>query len=108
VNSDKHYLYRLRLVDPGKLSAGFNETDLQTMMRHRDYIRRLTQDGTMALAGRTDAGESTFGVAIFSAPDEALAPQVMESDPAVAEGLMTAELFPFLLAFMARNEEAIL
>jgi uncharacterized protein YciI len=104
----KHYLYRLRLVDPGKLSNGFSEADLQTMTRHRDYLSRLIEDGTAILAGRTDAGEATFGVAIYKAADEHAARAIMEADPAVAEGLMTAELFPFFLAFLARTENAIL
>jgi uncharacterized protein YciI len=104
----KHWLYRLRLVDPSSLTVGFSESDMQTMDRHRSYIADLTAQGTCILAGRTDAGERTFGVMVFTAADENSARAIMQSDPAVAEGLMTAELYPFLLAFLARNHTAIL
>ena len=108
MDDTKHWLYRLRLVDPGKLSSGFTESDMATMGRHRSYIAGLTSAGTCILAGRTDAGEQTFGVMVFAAADKSSAHAVMQGDPAVAEGLMTAELFPFFLAFLARNESAVL
>jgi len=104
----KHYLYRLRLVNPLKLAPGFSEAELATLQRHRDYLGRLTAAGTLVLAGRTAAEEATFGVVIFSAADVGSARTIMEADPAVAEGLMTAELFPFILTFHALNPETAL
>ena len=56
------------------------------------------------LAGRTqEPGDKTFGIAIFEAKDEAAARTFMESDPAVAGGLMTAKLHPFALALERKN-----
>jgi uncharacterized protein YciI len=104
----KHWLYRLRLVDPSRLTAGFSTADTETMTRHREYLRELTEAGTVVLAGRTDAGEQTFGVVILQSTDEATAQKLMDCDPAIAEGLMTAELFPFMLAFLAQTADALL
>ncbi|NLL89375.1 MAG: hypothetical protein GX228_10760 [Firmicutes bacterium] len=39
-----------------------------------------------------------FGVVIFEADSEEEARFLMETDPAVEEGIMTAELFPYRVA----------
>ena len=43
------------------------------------------------LAGPT-LGETNTGLAIFEAPDEDAARVIMESDPAIARGVVTGEL----------------
>ncbi|REE90630.1 hypothetical protein A8990_106135 [Paenibacillus taihuensis] len=46
------------------------------------------------MAGRTSPlDETTFGIVIFKATGEREARQFMQQDPAVAEGVMKAELF---------------
>ena len=60
---------------------------------------------TIDLCGRTymNAGDKTFGIAIFEAADEDAARKFMQEDPAVAGGLMTAELHPFAVALQRKN-----
>lgn len=54
--------------------------------------------------GRTQNNdESTIGIAIFEAVDESAARTLMQNDPAVAEGVMTAELFPYQVALMRKS-----
>jgi uncharacterized protein YciI len=50
-----------------------------------------------------EPGDKTFGLAIFEAADEAAARRPMESDPAVAAGVMTAELHPFTVVLQRKN-----
>ncbi len=58
-------------------------------------------EGVVVLAGRTlTIGEESFGIIVFRADDEASAKALVESDPAVAAGVMSAELFPFSLALL--------
>jgi len=45
--------------------------------------------------------ETTAGIAILNAPDEAAAQVIMESEPFVKSGLMNATLFPFRIAYKA-------
>jgi hypothetical protein len=53
----------------------------------------------LRLAGRTlTTGPETFGIVVFEALDLAAASAVMTGDPAVAGGVMTAEVFPFRVA----------
>ena len=72
--------------------------------RHFARLKHAIETGELILAGRTsETGDKTFGIAIFSAPDETAAREFMESDPAVVAGVMTAELHPFMVA-LERNK----
>lgn len=44
--------------------------------------------------------EKTFGIVIFEADSEEEAQLIMKNDPAVAEGIMTADLFPYRVALI--------
>ncbi len=72
--------------------------------RHLARFQEATKSGQLILAGRTkEPGDKTFGIAIFEAPDEAAARAFMQADPALAGGLMTAELHPFAVALERKN-----
>ncbi|MFL5803143.1 MAG: YciI family protein [Roseiflexaceae bacterium] len=56
------------------------------------------------LAGRTlNTDPSSFGIIILRADTEATARGIMEDDPAVQQGVMRAELFPYRIALPARE-----
>jgi uncharacterized protein YciI len=66
---------------------------------HFNYLARLVEEGVVLLARRTlNADERTFGIVVFAAPSEAEARKLMHDDPAVRQGVMKAELFPFKVA----------
>ncbi len=72
--------------------------------RHFARFQETTKSGQLILAGRANGpGDKTFGIAIFEAPDEAAARVFMQADPAVAGGLMTADLHPFAVALERKN-----
>jgi uncharacterized protein YciI len=74
------------------------------LQRHFVRFQEAIKTEQLILAGRTsEPGDKTFGIAIFLAKDEAAARKFMEEDPAVAGGLMTAELHPFSVALEHRN-----
>jgi uncharacterized protein YciI len=55
------------------------------------------------MAGRPlNADESTFGIVVFLAESEALAQELVRNDPAVENGVMRAELFPYRVAMWSR------
>jgi uncharacterized protein YciI len=58
---------------------------------HFAHLQRLLADGVLVLAGPT-LGETNTGVTVFEAPDEEAARAVMESDPAIARGVVRGEL----------------
>lgn len=64
-------------------------------------LQGLLKEGKLILAGKTEGLDSkTFGIVIFEADSEEEAKMIMDSDPAVLEGIMTAELHPYRVALM--------
>lgn len=101
--SKSQFLYYLQPTRLAMLTEGPTSEEAETVSRHFAYLKDLTENGVMILMGRTQNNdESTFGIAIFEAEDEAAARRIMENDPAVAGGVMRATLYPYKVALMRR------
>jgi uncharacterized protein YciI len=95
------FLYFLKPTRLGMVADGPTPEEAETVSRHFAYLKDLTEKGVMILVGRTqNSDESTFGIAIFEAEDEIAARTIMENDPAVAGGVMSAALYPYKVALM--------
>ncbi len=100
----KQFIYVLHLVPRLYDDKAWTEQDKATVDRHLANFKAAVQSGQLILAGRTmEPGDKTFGIAIFEAADEAAARKFMEADPAVATGVMTAELHPFAVVLQRKN-----
>src|SRR5213592_2666601 len=100
----KEFIYVLRLVPRLYDEKNWTKEDNAVLERHFARFQEATKSGQLILAGRTkEPGDKTFGIAIFEAPDETAARAFMQADPAVAGGLMTAELHPFAVALDRKN-----
>src|SRR5207244_10195186 len=100
----KQFIYVLRLVPRLYADSAWTKEDEAVLKRHFTRFQEAIKSGQLILAGRTsESGDKTFGVAIFQAKEEAAARKFMEEDPAVAGGLMTAELHPFTVALERKN-----
>jgi uncharacterized protein YciI len=101
------FAYRLRPTRLEMLSASPTESESRIVMAHYEYLKDLTAKGTVLVAGRTlVTDESTFGIVILEAADEAAARAIMNRDPAVAQGVMRAELWPFRVALWSNRGPA--
>lgn len=90
------WLYVIRAARPGMVTDGPNAREEEILTRHVAYLQDLTEQGTVLLFGRTQVRDpSGFGIVVFRAGDREEATRVMEGDPAVNEGIMGAELFPY-------------
>lgn len=97
----EQFAYTLKAVRAGMLSEGPDEDEEQILGAHFQYLEELTGRGVLVLAGRTlTTGPETFGLVVVRAGDEPAARRIMEKDPAVAQGVMAASLFPFRVALM--------
>ena len=95
------WLYILRPLREGMLSDGPTDTESAVLLAHLEHMQRIMEDGSLVLAGRTQyADMRTMGIVIIRAQDEEAARALMESDPPVAAGVMSAELHPYAVAFM--------
>jgi uncharacterized protein YciI len=100
----KQFIYVLKLVPRLYADSAWTKEDQAVLGRHFVRFQGAAKSGRLILAGRTsEPGDKTFGIAIFEAPDEDAARKFMEEDPAVAGGLMTAELHPFAVALQRKN-----
>jgi uncharacterized protein YciI len=103
-SKSKEFIYVLRLVPRLYDDKNWTKKDNEVLERHFTRFQEAIKSGQLILAGRTkEPGDKTFGIAIFRASDEAAARAFMEADPAVAAGLMTAELHPFGVALEHTN-----
>jgi hypothetical protein len=95
------YLYVLRPTRLAMLSDGGTPQEQQIVSDHFAHLQHLTEEGVAILMGRTlNNDERTIGLVIFNAADDDSARAVMQSDPAVIHGVMTAELFPYRVALI--------
>ena len=104
VEKPKQFIYVLHLAPRLYDDKAWTAEDKAAVDRHLANFKAAVQSGQLILAGRTrEPGDKTFGIAIFEATDEAAARKFMEADPAVAGGVMTAELHPFAVALQRKN-----
>jgi uncharacterized protein len=95
------FLYQLRPTRIEMLTDGGTTHENETVSTHFNYLKDLTAAGTALFVGRTlNADATTFGIAVFQAEDEAEAQSIMQNDPAVVHGVMTATLFPFRISLV--------
>ena len=98
------YLYRIQPTRLGMLTEGPTERESEITSLHFAYLKDLVEQGVIILAGRTlNSDENTFGITILNAENEDIARQIMLDDPAVREGVMNAELFPYRIALIAEK-----
>lgn len=99
----KQYLYILRLRDSLEKGEKWTSAEELAVERHFERLEKLLEEGILIMAGRTQTmGEKTFGIVIIETETREEALALMESDPAVSEGVMTAELFPYKVALMRK------
>ena len=99
-----HYIYKIQPVRLGMLTDKPTPAEDTILSEHFNYLRRLTEEGVVVLAGRTlTADENSFGVVIFEADNEFAAQQIKDNDPAVRFGVMNAELYPYRISLIRKE-----
>ena len=99
MTTPKQFLYVIRPTRPAMLVEGPDARETAVVDAHFAYLRRLVAEGVVLMAGRTiDTGERTFGLVVLQADSEDEARARMRDDPAVAQGVMQAELYPYRVA----------
>lgn len=87
---------------PGLVDESAGEED-RIVGEHFRYHQDLTAKGVDVLVGRTqDTGVDTIGLVIFCAASEEEARRIIDNDPAVKNGVMTAMLYPYKVALLGK------
>lgn len=98
----EQFAYVITLSRPEAWSEP-NEFEAGKVGEHFRYLSEALAAGRLVLAARAMV-PGGFGIVIFEAPDEAAARAFMAADPAVAAGVMRAELYPFRVALLRGDE----
>jgi len=97
------YLYLLQANRLEMLVKGATPEEEVILDEHFDYLQDLLVQNVLILAGRTlNSDPTTFGIVIFKASSLPEAMRIMDNDPAVKNGVMRAELFPYRVALIGR------
>ena len=84
------------------LQQNWDAATKQILFEHLTYLKALHQQGVMKLVGKTDYdinNPENMGLAIFEAENDENANEIMQNDPCIKSGVMTARLHPFSLVF---------
>lgn len=99
----KQYIYVVHLARPDMLTTGPTDKEMSALGRHTKYLDELTKAGKVYVYGRTQTSDaSTFGIVIFDAASDEEANAIMKGDPAVAEGVFTANVYPYEIAYLRK------
>jgi uncharacterized protein len=91
----------LVVLRPVRAEMPFEPTaeESHAVSEHFAYLQRLRDEGKLVLAGPSPvAPGDTIGIGVYDVEDEAEALALVEADPAVTSGVMTAELRPFRIS----------
>jgi len=98
------FLYRLQLVRKDLLQTGPTAAEQAVTAEHFAYLKDLHGKGVIIFVGRTLTTDAdAMGLAVFRADSEDAAREIMNNDPAVKKGLMTATLYPFKIVLQGKN-----
>ncbi|MHC0036154.1 YciI family protein [Pseudoneobacillus sp. C159] len=93
------FIYILKLIPRLLTAENWTESDNNLVKEHFQRLLNLKHENKLILAGKTDnLDETTFGIVILQVENEQAARTIMENDPTVKSGIMTAELYPYSVA----------
>ena len=102
------FLYRIQPARHDMLANGSTDFESGMLSEHFNYLKQLTRDGVVILAGRTqNIDSSSFGIVLFNAETVEVAREIMLSDPAVKNKVFRAELFPYKMALFGPDNAQI-
>jgi uncharacterized protein YciI len=94
----KLFVYDLALKPDYHDFSTWTNNVQEVFNQHADFLNRAVQHGRVMFVGRTDAEpKDNYGLVVFEAENQADAEEFMNSDPAIARGVMTGRAFPFKL-----------
>ena len=98
-----HFIYVLSLQQKFRIKTNWTEKEDHIVSEHYQYLLDLKEKKVLIMAGKSRYDvdhDDTFGIVVFQSDTEENAHHIMQNDPAIIAGLMTAELHPFNIAVM--------
>jgi uncharacterized protein YciI len=76
------------------------ESENEIMGLHFNYLKEMLAEGKLILAGPETTGK--FGLCVIETESEQEARHIMENDPAVRSGIVSAELYPYRVSLIRK------
>lgn len=95
-----HFIYQLKPVRQD-LMENQSEHEQEVLESHFFYLQSLKNEQRLLLAG--PCLDAAFGIVVLMSVNEQEAQSIMNNDPAVKNGVMTAELHPFRVSLLSEN-----
>jgi uncharacterized protein YciI len=95
----KAFLIRIQPVRATFVTDATKEEG-KIMGDHFQYLKKLTAEGKVVLAGPSINGEKTFGLIVVETDTEEEARSIMENDPSYKAGIQKGEVLPFTIALL--------
>jgi len=74
------------------------EDEARIVSDHFTYLQTLHSEGRLVLAGPSPVPGDAFGLDVYDVEDRAEVEAILAADPAIAGGIMTAEIRPFRIS----------
>ena len=103
--SKQKFCYVLKLFPEYYDLDNWPEEANATLSTHFNYLKKLTEEGFLILAGRTVNNPMTgddFGICILEASSKEEAQNILDNDPSVKDKVMYATLYDFSLALLRK------
>lgn len=98
------YLYKLTLIERLNKDDNWTDQDNEIVNEHFNYLKDLLNKQILILAGRTiNEDVDKFGIVVFEADSNEIAQEIMHNDPAIKNGIMFCQLFPYRVALMRKS-----
>ena len=96
----KELQYFVMLIERGKL---YNKINGAMVEKHVDYIKKLDDNGQLALCGALKGYPGVAGMIIMKVKSPEEAEAICKSEPFVAEGYAKYKLIPFMVGNKENN-----
>ncbi|WP_462409904.1 YciI family protein [Neobacillus sp. Marseille-QA0830] len=93
----EQFVYLIKPTRPDFLETMTKE-ESEIMGHHFEYLQGLLDEGKLILAGPCLDG--AFGIVVFQVESMEAAYKMMENDPSVLQGIMTAEIHPYRVSLI--------
>lgn len=94
------YIYVIRATRAG-FATEPTADEREAMSKHFLYLKNLVDKKKALLAG--PCLDTAFGIVIYEADSEEEARRIMENDPSVIAGVMSAEMHEFRVSLLQRD-----
>jgi len=96
------FIYILQLQPLYTKPENWTDDTNRIVGEHFNYLKKLFEQGVVKFVGKTEYeidNPDNCGISIFEAANETEALHIMQNDPCVKQGVMTAKVHPFKTVF---------